>query len=77
MDSKAYKVFLPNQCKTVVSRDVKFEENLASRKSQDLQVRCRGITRGGSKDRSESRDFQFREPDSNGGGGVVSSFDFS
>jgi hypothetical protein len=27
-DSKVYKVFLTDQCRTVVSRDVKFEENL-------------------------------------------------
>jgi hypothetical protein len=32
-DLKAYRVFLLDQRKTVVSRDVKFEENLASRKS--------------------------------------------
>jgi transposase InsO family protein len=35
-DSKAYRVFLPDQRKTVVSRDVKFEENLASRKSHEI-----------------------------------------
>jgi hypothetical protein len=49
-DSKAYRVFLPDQHKTVVSRDVKFEENLASRKFWDLPIGCRGITRGGSND---------------------------
>jgi hypothetical protein len=32
-DSKAYRVFLLDRRKTVVSLDVKFEENLASRKS--------------------------------------------
>jgi hypothetical protein len=35
-DSKAYRVFLSDQHKTMVSQDVKFEENLASRKLQDL-----------------------------------------
>jgi hypothetical protein len=35
-DSKAYKVFLPDQRRTVVSLDVKFEEDLTSRHSQDL-----------------------------------------
>jgi hypothetical protein len=34
--SKAYMIFIPVQQKTMVSRDVKFEENLASRKSHDL-----------------------------------------
>jgi hypothetical protein len=34
--SKAYKIFIPTQRKTIVSRDVKFEENLASRKSHEL-----------------------------------------
>jgi transposase InsO family protein len=48
-DSKAYRVFFPDQRKTVVSRDVKFEENLASRKSQDLPSSCRGATGGGPK----------------------------
>jgi hypothetical protein len=33
--SKAYMVFILAQRKTFVSRDVKFEENLASRKSHD------------------------------------------
>jgi hypothetical protein len=42
MDLKAYRVFLPDQRKTVVSRDVKFEENMTSRKSQDLQVDAEG-----------------------------------
>jgi hypothetical protein len=41
-DSKVYKVFLPDKCKTVVRRDVKFEDNLASRKSQDLRVDAEG-----------------------------------
>jgi hypothetical protein len=41
-DSKVYKVFLPDQRKTVVRRDVKFEDNLASRKSQDLRVDAEG-----------------------------------
>jgi hypothetical protein len=34
--SKAYRIFIPAQRKTIVSRDVKFEENLASRKSHEL-----------------------------------------
>jgi hypothetical protein len=34
--SKAYKIFIPVQRKTIVSKDVKFEENLASRKSLEL-----------------------------------------
>jgi hypothetical protein len=34
--SKAYRIFIPAQRKTMVSRDVKFEENLASRKSHEL-----------------------------------------
>jgi hypothetical protein len=37
-DSKAYRVFLTEQWRTIVSRDVKFEENLASKKSQDLPI---------------------------------------
>jgi hypothetical protein len=31
--SKAYRIFIPTQRKTVVRRDVKFEESLVSRKS--------------------------------------------
>jgi hypothetical protein len=34
--SKAYMIFIPMQRKTIVRRDVKFEENLASRKSHEL-----------------------------------------
>jgi hypothetical protein len=33
--SKAYRVYIPKQRKTVVSRDVKFEEDFASRKSHE------------------------------------------
>ena len=33
--SKAYRVFIPEQRKTVISRDVKFEEDFASKKSHD------------------------------------------
>jgi hypothetical protein len=33
--SKAYRVYIPEQRKTVVSRDVKFEEDFASRKSHE------------------------------------------
>jgi hypothetical protein len=33
--SKAYRIFIPAQRKTVVSRDVKFEENLAFRKTEE------------------------------------------
>jgi hypothetical protein len=33
--SKAYKVFIPKQRKTIVSKDVKFEEDFASRKSHE------------------------------------------
>jgi hypothetical protein len=33
---KDYKVYIPNKRKTLVSRDVKFEEGFASRKSHDL-----------------------------------------
>jgi hypothetical protein len=33
--SKAYRIFIPAQRKTIVSRDVKFKENLASRRSQE------------------------------------------
>jgi len=33
--SKAYRIFIPAQRKTIVSRDVKFEENLASRSTQE------------------------------------------
>jgi hypothetical protein len=33
--SKAYKVYIPEQRKTVVSRDVKFEEDFASKKSHE------------------------------------------
>ena len=35
---KAYMIFMPAQLKIVVSRDVKFEENLASRKSRELTL---------------------------------------
>jgi hypothetical protein len=45
-------VFLPYQCKTVVSQDVKFEENLASRKSQDLPAIAEGTQEVGPKDES-------------------------
>jgi hypothetical protein len=34
--SKDYKIFIPMQQKTMVSRDVKSKENLASRKSREL-----------------------------------------
>jgi hypothetical protein len=33
--SKAYKVYIPKQKKTVVSKDVKIEEDFASRKSRE------------------------------------------
>jgi hypothetical protein len=33
--SKAYRVYIPKQRKTIVSRDVKFEEDFASRKSHE------------------------------------------
>jgi hypothetical protein len=33
--SKAYRVYIPNQRKIIVSRDVKFEEDFASRKSHE------------------------------------------
>jgi hypothetical protein len=33
--SKAYRVYIPEQRKTIVSRDVKFEEDFASRKSHE------------------------------------------
>jgi hypothetical protein len=36
--SKAYRIFIPVQQKKVVSRDVKFEENLASRKSRETST---------------------------------------
>jgi hypothetical protein len=41
-DSKAYRVFLTEQRRTVMSRDVKFEETLASRKYQDLLAVAKG-----------------------------------
>jgi hypothetical protein len=34
--SKVYRIFIPAQRKIAVSRDVKFKENLASRKSHEL-----------------------------------------
>jgi hypothetical protein len=34
--SKAYKIFIPEQRKTIVSKDVKFEESFTSRKSHEL-----------------------------------------
>jgi hypothetical protein len=49
-DLKAYKVFFLDQHKIVVSQDVKFEENLASRKSQDLPTAAEGPQEVGSKD---------------------------
>jgi hypothetical protein len=33
--SEAYRIFIPTQRRTVVSRDVKFKEDLASRKSHE------------------------------------------
>jgi hypothetical protein len=41
-DSKAYIVFLIEQQRTMMRRDGKFEENLASRKSQDLPIVVEG-----------------------------------
>lgn len=35
-DLKAYKAFMPSQRKTMVSRDIKLEENMAFRRSHDL-----------------------------------------
>jgi hypothetical protein len=49
-DSKAYRVFLTNQRRTVVSRDAKFEEKLASQKSQDLPTIAEGPQEVGPKD---------------------------
>jgi hypothetical protein len=37
-DTKTYRFFLLDQRNTVVSRDVKFEENLASRKSHEIST---------------------------------------
>jgi hypothetical protein len=34
--SKAYKVYIPEQRKTILSRDVKYEEDIASKKSHEL-----------------------------------------
>jgi hypothetical protein len=34
--SKAYRIFIPTQRKIIVSKDVKFDENLASSKSHEL-----------------------------------------
>jgi hypothetical protein len=36
--SKDYRIFIPTQWKTFVSKYVKFKENLASRRSQDSSV---------------------------------------
>jgi hypothetical protein len=33
--SKSYRIYFPTQRKTIVSKDVKFEENFASRKSHE------------------------------------------
>jgi hypothetical protein len=49
-DSKAYRVFFPDQRKIVVSQDIMFEENLASRKSQDLPAVAEGPQEVGPKD---------------------------
>jgi hypothetical protein len=51
-DSKAHKVFLTDQWWTVVSRAVKFQENLAFRKSQDLPTIVEGPQEVGPKDES-------------------------
>lgn len=36
--SKDYRIFIPTQRKTIVSKDVKFKENLASMKSHELHL---------------------------------------
>lgn len=37
-DLKAYKIFTSSQWRRMVSRDVKFEENLTSKKYHDLPI---------------------------------------
>jgi transposase InsO family protein len=49
-DLKAYRVSLTDQWRTVVSRDVKFEENLAPRHSQDLPTVVEGAQEVDPKD---------------------------
>jgi hypothetical protein len=63
-DSKAYKVFLRDQRKIVVKRDVKFEKNLASRKSQDLPTIAKGPREVGPKDepRAETSSARSQTP---------------
>jgi hypothetical protein len=56
-DSKAYKVFLLNQRKTVVRQDVKFEKNMASRKSRDLLGVVEGPQEVGPKDDLREKAF--------------------
>jgi hypothetical protein len=49
-DSKAYIMFFPDHHRKMVSRDVKFEDNLASRKFQDLPIVAEGPHEVGPKD---------------------------
>jgi hypothetical protein len=52
--SKAYKIFIATQRKTIVSRDVKFEENLAFRRSQESLVVTEDEEQHAPKDEQQS-----------------------
>jgi hypothetical protein len=60
-----------------VSRDVKFKENLASRKSQDLLVVVEGPQGVELKAEPRVETSSAGEPHFGGGGGAVIPFDFS
>jgi hypothetical protein len=52
--SKAYKIFIPVQRKTIVRRDVKFKENLASRRSQESSTVTEDEEQQAPKDEKQS-----------------------
>jgi hypothetical protein len=52
--SKAYRIFIPAQQKTVVKRDVKFKENLASRSTQESSVVTEDEEQQAPKDEQQS-----------------------
>jgi hypothetical protein len=52
--SKAYRIFIPVQWKTIVSRDVKFEENLASKSTQESSIVTKDKEHQAPKDEQQS-----------------------
>jgi len=51
--STAYKIFIPTQRKTTVSRYVKFKENLASRSSQESSTLTKDKEKHALKDEKQ------------------------